>query len=170
MPIKKLKLAAGATIIVLCCQIGEASHLPKLTLDSELPPIRATYLDVSSFSNDIQSLVARSAASHSEKKEAQGKYDYTYQIAAKNISLAGISLDALLKDPRLPNPAYEFKINRIAPEESISYIEISFGLTKSKYKIEGTDIVALESLRGRIESFGREHSTWLGGDIITLTG
>lgn len=164
------QLLALIIFISICTYNGSAeeTNLSELTLRGDLPPIRATYSGISLLVKDIEELVTRSTNSDGEEKESKDK-PITYQIAAKQKSLAGISFKLLLEDPKLPNPAYIFKIHRYDFNSSISTIDVEFGDYLSYYRFSGTDMLQLESLRDRIESFAQEHSTWFGGNQIIFS-
>jgi len=160
-----------ALVIVVGSSAGE-NQPPELTLRGELPSLRATYPEILQFSNDIEQLVQRSIKNKVERDEDKSRLSservFTYQIETKHSALAGKSLDLLLKDSRLPNPANIFTIHWSAYSEPISRIDVSFRDFSSPYELSGTDMLALESLHDRIELFGQEHRTWSGGLPIII--
>ena len=144
----------------------DGSTLPEVTLRGDLPPIRATYNDVLLLSKEVKELIERAAPINTDKKERVDK-TLTYQIASKNARLATKSLESIISGTRLPNPATRFRISRQSyKDEAISNIDISLGARSSEYELSGTDTVTLESLKSRIENFGEEHRTHLGGPMI----
>ena len=102
-------------------------------------------------------------------KKMQTKKTLTFQVAAKDISLATESLETLITENRLPNPAKKFRISRLVyGEDTIKNIDISFDDRSSKYELSGTDLLILESIKTRIEAFAGEHRTWFGGGLMVM--
>lgn len=145
--------------ILLCLLRGSAQQ--ELTLEGDLPAIRTTYPEVALFAKQLEDLVKRSIKT---KKDILGNevIPITYEIGSKDIKITHISIDDLLKDPRLPNPAYKFQIIKTAFNDSISfriYFQDSF---YSHYEITGSDFGLVETIQKHIDSFGNKNESFIG--------
>jgi len=136
----------------------------ELTLKGDIPAIRATYNELVAFTNDLEEVVGKANAG---AEEALKNCIFAYQAETQGMSLAGNSMEQLLKNPRLPNPATGFNISCRPFSGPISTVSIRFAERNfSIYELGGRDRVLLDVLQSRIDSFVRKQKTWLGGGTI----
>jgi hypothetical protein len=143
--------------------IGE--DLPEITLRGELPPVRATYEDILKLDNDISEIILK--ANKDNPKSSTFGY-ITYEVDGREGSLKGEVLAELLKNPRLPTKAIEYKFTLSLKSSSVKTVRIWMFEISSPWEISGTEPLYLDALRNRIEAFGQEHATWMGGLLVQI--
>ena len=160
--LRNLKYLGGILIgLIFYFAYSVASAQQELTLHGELPAIRTTYPEVALFAKQLEDLVKRSIKT---KKGILGNevIPITYEIGSKDIKITHISIDDLLKDPRLPNPAYKFQIIKTAFNDSISFRIYFQDYFYSHYDITGSDFGLVEAIQKHIDSFGNENKSFIG--------
>lgn len=144
--------------------LSASSERPAVTLRGDLPPVRATYGDFLLLSKDIQAILESSSVPNSDQRE-RPEHALIFRVASKETSLTSGSLEALIAENRLPNPARTFRISTSGygfGEDSIRDIDISFRDRFSYYDLQGTNIQILQSIQTRIEGFAEAHRNRLG--------
>lgn len=145
---------------------SELMNKQELTVGDDLPPIRTTIHEVSLFVDRLEDLVKRSLKPNEGFLQA-GNLPISYEIGSEEIKINRNSIDDLLKDPRLPNPAYKFTILKSSYNDSISF-QIYFEERYSRYQVTGSDFGLVEAIQKHIDSFGHENEMFLGNMLIPL--
>lgn len=149
---------------------SESSEPALVTLRGDLPPVRATYNDLVLLSRDIQTILERSSAPSREQGKRAEKA-LRFQVGSRDAGLTSRSLEALIAEDHLPDPAGTFRISTSgygSREDSIRDIQISFQDRFSYYELIGTDLLVLQPIKTRIEGFAEAHRNRLGGPGIVM--
>lgn len=161
MKIKLKDLGSVLVFLIFCFPPSSALSQYVLTVEDDLPPIRTTYGEVARFVEGLEDLVKRSIKQKEDLIE-NGNTPITYEFGSTDIKIAHNSLDALLKDPRLPNPAYTFQIIKSGFFNNSISFQIYFKEYFSHYQLTGTDSGLVEALQKHIDSFGHKNQSLIG--------
>jgi hypothetical protein len=154
-----------ATFLCIPSQVAgeEVIDESELTIKGELPSIRTNYANLQMLVKDIEELVNKSLGEQTDKSP---RTRFTYQVKNEVNSLQGNSLDTLLGDRRLPDPADGFSAYLQTYQQPRIYIvDITFVDWRNTYRLVGTDKVSLEAIQSRLISFGQQNSTLFGGFV-----
>jgi hypothetical protein len=157
----KIKIFGSSLIFLMYCfDPSPAISQHVLTVRDDLPSISTTYSEVFRFVEGLEDLVRRSKKPK-EDLFLNKNIPITYEFGSTDLKIAHNSIRDLLNDPRLPNPAYTFKIIKTGFNDTISF-QVYFQENFSYYELTGSDAGLVEAIQKHIDAFSHKNQSFRG--------